>query len=114
MTGSQSSRWLSWKVFGVLMLGALIGVAGIIPYSLALAPLPAILPMPVEILLLLSVAQNMVLFGVTTALGLWLGGKVGLGAPMLRAWLSGDPEAPRQFRAWLPLAIVLGAAGRRC
>ena len=109
MTGSQSNRWLSWKVFGVLMLGALIGVAGIIPYSLALAPLPAILPMPVEVLLLLSVAQNMVLFGVTTAIGLWLGGKVGLGAPMLRAWLSGDPEAPRQFRASLPLAVVLGA-----
>ena len=101
---------MSWKVFGVLMLGALIGVLGILPYSLALTPLPTFLPAPLEVLLLSSVLQNMVLFAVTTALGLWLGGKIGLGAPMLRAWLAGDPEAPRQFRASLPLAVVLGAA----
>ena len=59
-------------------------------------------------MLLSSIIQNGIIFGAATALGLWLGGKVGLGAPMLRAWLAGDPEAPRAFRASLPLAVVLG------
>jgi hypothetical protein len=30
---------------------------------------------------------------------------------MLRDWLAGDPAAPRAFRAGLPLAVTLGAAG---
>lgn len=107
---TTSDRWLSWKVYLVLMAGALVGVAAIIPYSLSLQGLPPVLPAPLEVLLLASVLQNMVIFGVTTALGLWLGGKVGLGAPMLRAWLAGDAEAPRQYRASLPLAVALGAA----
>lgn len=110
MTGGKSNRALSWKVFGVLMLGALLGVVGILPYSLALTPLPSFLPVPLEVLLLSSILQNMVLFAVTTAVGLWLGGKIGLGAPMLRDWLTGDPEAPRRFRASLPLAVALGVA----
>lgn len=101
-------RWLSWKVFGLLVLGALAGVLGIAPYTLALQgkwpPPESLWP-----LILLQLALNLPLFALLAALGLWLGGKVGLGAPMLRAWLSGDPQAPRAFRAALPLAIVLGA-----
>ena len=107
----STDRALSLKVYGLLMLGALVGVVAIIPYSLSLQSLPANLPLPLEVLLLISIIQNLVLFGVTTALGLWLGGKVGLGAPMLRDWLAGDPDAPRAFRAALPLAVALGAAG---
>jgi membrane protease YdiL (CAAX protease family) len=39
-----------------------------------------------------------------------LGPRVGLGAPLLRAWLAGDATAPRQFLASLPLAAGLGVA----
>jgi membrane protease YdiL (CAAX protease family) len=101
---------MRWKVYLVLLAAALLGVVTIIPYSLALQGLPPNLPMPLEVLLLVSVLQNMVLFAVAIALGLWLGGKVGLGAPMLRAWLAGDPQAPRAYRASLGLAVILGVA----
>jgi membrane protease YdiL (CAAX protease family) len=101
----SQSRALSLKVFGLLLFGALIGVLAILPYSLALTPLPPALQAQLGLVLLSSIINNGILFGVATALGLWLGGKVGLGAPMLR-----DPEAPRAFRAGLPLAVVLGVA----
>jgi membrane protease YdiL (CAAX protease family) len=102
-------RWLRWKVFGLLMLGALFGILGIMPYSLGMQGLwPP--PQSLWLLIAIQLAENLLLFALATALGLWLGGKVGLGAPMLRAWLSGDREAPRAFRTALPLAVLLGTA----
>lgn len=101
---------LTWKVFGVLVGGALLGSLAIIPYALSLQELPPSLPIPLWLLLLIGTLQNLLLFAVVTALGLWLGGKVGLGTPVLRAWLAGDSEAPRRFWASLPLAVGLGAA----
>ena len=104
------NRALSLKVFGLLLFGAIIGVVAILPYSLGLQPLPPALEAQLGLVLLSSLINNGILFGVAIALGLWLGGKVGLGAPMLRDWLSGNPEAPRDFRAGLPLAVALGVA----
>ncbi len=104
-----AARRLSWKAFGVLMAGALVGILGVIPYSLTLSgPLPP-LPIPLWPLLTRQVIQNLVLIAAATGLGLWLGGKVGLGAPLLRAWLAGDPEAPARFRSLLVPASVAGA-----
>jgi membrane protease YdiL (CAAX protease family) len=105
-----SDRSLSIKVFVVLFLGALLGVVTILPYVLTMTPLPPAYQSQLGLVWLSSIIQNGVIFGVATALGLWIGGKVGLGAPMLRDWLAGNPEAPRAFRAGLPLAVVLGVA----
>lgn len=102
----------TWRVFGVLMSGALVGVIGILPYALTLLDrLPGsdevTLP-PRWILLPLQVVQSMVLIGLATALGLWLGPKVGLGAPLLYGLVSGDREARSRLRALLLPSAVLG------
>jgi hypothetical protein len=83
----------TWRVFVVLMAGALVGVVGILPYALTLLDE---LPGSVEealpsrwVLVPHQIAQAMVLLGVATALGLWLGPKVGLGAPMLYGLVTG-------------------------
>jgi len=101
---------LTWKVFGVLVGGALIGSLAIIPYATTLRGLPPSLPIPSWLLLLIGTIQNLLLFAGVTALGLWFGGKIGLGAPILRAWLAGEAEAWRRFRASLPLALGIGVA----
>ena len=103
-------RRLTWKVFGVLMAGALVGLLAYLPYVLTLmGPLPP-LPIPLWLLLVVGTIQNLLLFAAATGLGLWLGGRVGLGAPVLRDWLAGDPQAQRRFRASLPLAVGAGVA----
>ncbi|MFQ6059014.1 MAG: CPBP family intramembrane glutamic endopeptidase [Anaerolineae bacterium] len=107
-TPIAGDRRLTWKVFGVLMAGALVGLLAVLPYTLTLAgPLPP-LPIPLWLLLILQTVQNLVLFAIAIGLGLWLGGKVGLGAPVLRGWLAGAPEARSRFQASLPLAIGAG------
>ena len=52
--------------------------------------------------------QTLVLTAIATAIGLWPGGKVGLGAPLLRDWLAGEPTAAARFRSLLPPAIRAG------
>lgn len=104
------NRRLTWKVFGVLMTGAVVGLLAVMPYYFTLVEPPPSLPIPLWLLLILGAVQNLMLFAVAIGLGLWLGGKVGLGAPLLRAWLAEDSEAPHWFRASLPLAVGAGVA----
>src|SRR5512142_1084611 len=91
---SQSERGLTWLTFGVLMLGGLIGTALLLPYALHLAgPLP-FTGLTLVLLLASNVPQTLVLVAVAVAIGLLLGPRVGLGAPLLHRWLAGDPSAP--------------------
>jgi hypothetical protein len=107
---SAYDRRLHWKVFSVLMAGALLGVWAIIPYAFTLMQPMESLRLPFWLLLVVGTLQNLLLYAVVIGVGLWLGGKVGLAAPVLKGWLAGDPEAPRRFRAALPLSVGLGAA----
>lgn len=107
---ASGGRRPNWKLFGVLLAGALVGLLAVLPYYFTLEEPPSVLPVPLWLLLILGTVQNLVLFAVATGLGLWLGGKVGMGAPVMRDWLAGDTDAPRRFRASLPLAIGLGVA----
>lgn len=102
-------RRLRWKVFDLLMGGALIGILGGIPYSLSLTGPPPSLPIPLWLLLILQIFQNLALVAAATGLGLWLGEKVGLGAPLLQDWLAGESDALARFRALLLPATLAGA-----
>ena len=101
---------LTRRVFAVLMGGALVGVVAILPYVLTLLDR---LPRSIQdtlpslwVLVPLQVAQGMVLIALATALGLWLGPKVGLGAPLLYDLMRGDVEAYSRLRALvLPSAL---------
>jgi hypothetical protein len=106
----KEQRGLNWKVFGILMVGSVIGSVLIIPYLLTLERIPSLNPALLTVVTLAQVIQDLVLSAIAAAIGLGLGGRIGLGAPVLRAWLAGDAEAPRQFRASLPIAIGLGLA----
>lgn len=103
----------SWSEFAILFVAALVGVACIIPYSLALsaealAKARERMRQPFWVLLLLQGAQNAVLFALVTGLGLLLAHQIGLGAPLLEGLLAGrDVAAPAL--AMLAPALLLGA-----
>jgi hypothetical protein len=77
-----------WKVFVALLGASLIGAVTIIPYALELSGnrLKEI-PVPIPVLLVLQLAQNAIFLGVAVGVGLLVSRKVGLGAPVLEAWL---------------------------
>lgn len=109
---ARPSSRLFWQAFALLMTGALVGVVAVLPYTLTvqgalLSRLQNQLP-PLWILLPLQVAQSLVVIGLATALGLWLGPKVGLGAPLLHRLLGGDQQARTHLRALVVPSATLG------
>ena len=95
--------------FAVLYAGALLGAVAIAPYSLRLIEQSG-RPISPGRFLLLSLAQNAVLFCVVIALGLLIARAVGLGAPYLEAALGG--RAPDHSRGeMLVRSLWLGGAG---
>jgi membrane protease YdiL (CAAX protease family) len=98
----------NWKIFFIVWIAAVIGVIAITPYSLTLqsGALEG-LDLPMPLVLLISIAQNAVMFGVLTALGLFFANRIGLGLPILEARLNGESVTDR-IRAILPLSIIIG------
>ena len=79
-----------WRLGGALWL---LGMPGVVAVVWALLPTlkvnEALLPLPLEAVLLLSGLQTAVLLALAVALGVWLAPRVGLQAPAVSAWLAG-------------------------
>jgi hypothetical protein len=102
----------SWAEFAILWGAAMVGVVCIIPYSLelsaeAISKAQGRMRLPLWVVLLLQTAQNALLFGLATGLGLLLAHHLGLGAPLLEGLLAGKPVAA-QAQAMLGPALLLG------
>src|SRR2546423_739508 len=85
-----------WKIFWLLLIASVLGVAGLLPYLLALfqktlSARP--LPMPLPALITVQLMQNVILFAGFISLGLVLARKAGIEMPILRRWFYG-PAAP--------------------
>ena len=86
---SRTSQY-PWRLFFLLLVAGVLGVAAIIPYLLALSAdtiqkIP--LPIPLPILIAVQFVQNVILLSVAVGIGLLASRKLGLGAPFLEAWL---------------------------
>ncbi len=87
-----------------LVLLGLIGVA-----SLLLLPVETLAPTPLSPLALrgLATVQPAVLVLVATGIGAWLAPRIGLDAPLIRAWTERRPWRP-VMREQLPTAVIGG------
>jgi len=111
MTPSSPVPWKpDLKLAGVLGLAAALATAALFPYLLQLMPDKlARIPLPLPVVVVAQSLQALVLLGGMSLLGLRMVRRVGLGAPLLQAWLGGTPVAARpRPQPWL--AVALGAA----
>lgn len=103
----------NWRLFLVLLTGAAIGLVAILPYVLALQGLEAASAaaaqanMPLSALLAIQIASQLIVFGIAIWVGLSFAKSVGLGAPILEKWLSGN-NVGKEVRGILPLSVALG------
>jgi membrane protease YdiL (CAAX protease family) len=107
---SNQHRGFSWRLFWILFIAAIIGIGGIVPAGLQIFSAVfdrAQLPLPVPLIILLAVIQNLALLGLFVGLGLKVSGKVGLGAPLIQSWLNGELFLDRALKA-LGFGIMAG------
>jgi membrane protease YdiL (CAAX protease family) len=102
-----------WKIFWLLLVGAILGVAAIVPYAIAIfgkviAARP--LPMPVPALVAVQFMENVLLFGGIIALGLLLARKVGIELPVLQRWFYGKEDAPARGSVTVPVVFGIAVA----
>ena len=103
-------RPFNWRVFFIVWALAVMGGVAVVPYALTLQAetlATAELPIPLPVLIAIQIGQQALLFGLLTGLGLLLATRIGLGLPLLRGWLAGEPVSAR-LKAMLAPAIVLG------
>ena len=82
------------KVAGVLGFAGALATAALFPYLLQLMPDKlSNLPVPLSVLVVTQSVQAFVLLGGLSLLGLRMGHRVGLGAPLLQSWLGDAPTA---------------------
>lgn len=87
-----------------------LAAAALVPYLAQLMPDKfAALPMSLPIVALVQGAQAAVLIGALSLLGLRMGHRVGLGSPLLHAWVN--LRRTPQWRAAAPLQAVAAGAG---
>jgi membrane protease YdiL (CAAX protease family) len=92
-----------------LVLGAAssLSVAALFPYLLAVAPKIRMASRPLWQIILTQSARAGLFMSILAWIGLRLGTRLGLDAPLLRAWLSHEFDG--RGLAYIPLAAVVGA-----
>lgn len=101
---------LDGRLFAVLVGAAALGAAAIVPYQLAVAPeAVADAGLTPAAFAAATVASGTLLAALATLLGLWLGPRVGLGAPLLAELVRGRVDRAA-WRGALVVAVPAGAA----
>jgi membrane protease YdiL (CAAX protease family) len=95
---------INWKLFFILLFTCVITSMLVIPYSLALTSSEIEFS---AILLLLTAAQNLVLFSVATFFGLFFSKRIGMGMPILQNALEGKNQT-KELKSIIVPSICLG------
>jgi membrane protease YdiL (CAAX protease family) len=98
------------KIFGLLLLGSIVGIICVIPYSLTIQkPILEKTPLsiPLYVLIPMQVAFNAMLYAFFIFIGLLAARKTTLGTPLLDSWLERKPfEMKRMLLFAIPLGVL--------
>jgi membrane protease YdiL (CAAX protease family) len=111
MEQPPQSQHFPWRLFWLLFAFGIIGALAVIPLAIELfgsvvatAEAPSI---PLPLLILLGLVQNLGMLAVMILAGLKLGRKLGLGAPLLEGWLAGN-SLTNEWRTSLKEGLISG------
>ena len=108
---TRTERQVFWLEAAILWAAGMVGVAAVIPYSLSISQVNlSDLGVPAWAVWLSSIVQNGILVAIAVLAGLWFARRTGLQAPVLEAWLRGQP-LPRRWGTLVRWAIPLGVGG---
>lgn len=115
---SQSQQKFPWRLFWLLFIAAVFSALAIIPFALdVFGPIISAQqqssppPLPLPFIIAIGVVQNLLLIGVMIFVGLKLGKKIGLGAPILAALVDGKGLASswrRSVLSGVSVGVVVG------
>jgi len=108
-SAAKTSGRFNWREFWLLWGAGVASAVAVLPYALTLLPTMARKPLPfsLPVLVLLSVAQSSVVLALAVGLGLLAARAVGLGAPLVEAWLGGE-RVDERLRAILAPSVLVG------
>ncbi|MHC4585000.1 MAG: CPBP family intramembrane glutamic endopeptidase [Planctomycetota bacterium] len=96
------------RLFLILLLACILANIAVLPYASSLGLLrTAELPIPFPIAILVLIIQSTLFSSIAIFVGLFLGNKVGLGAPIIEDWLKAESSENR-LRPILKVSIGLG------
>ena len=94
------------KLFLILLLACILSNIAMLPYASSLGLLRIEeLPIPLPVAIFVLIMQSAIFFSIAIFVGLILGKKVGLGAPIIEGWITGKSI---ELRSILKISIVLG------
>jgi membrane protease YdiL (CAAX protease family) len=109
-TGVAMTKPFNWSIFFILLGAAAFGLIAILPYSLALQAeiiKHVRLPLPLLLLVAIQILEQVLIFGIAIAIGLFFANRIGLGTPILETRLNGGSITDK-IRAIAPISIILG------
>lgn len=107
----KKTQRFPWRLFWLLFVAGVLSVVASIPIAIdlfgptiAAAPAPSI---PFPVIVAIGVVQNLALLAAMIFVGLKLGRTLGLGAPVLEAWLNHD-LAGTNWKEKLRVGLLVG------
>lgn len=101
-----------WRLFWLLVAAQVFAVLAIIPIALDIVrlvssrvPTPTI---PIPLLILIGAVENFLLLAFTLWLGLKLSRRLGLGVPLLEAWVMKRPVSKTEVAGVLKSGVLFG------
>lgn len=96
------------RLFLILLGAGILANIAVLPYASSLGLLRAKeLPIPFATAILVLIIQSTIFSSIAIFIGLFLGKKVGLGAPIIEDWLNVEP-IQNKLQSILKISIVLG------
>jgi len=104
----EVKKGVNWKLYFILLMPSILSVITVFPYVLSLqGEVLKEIPLPLPVVLLLSLLQSSIIFAILIFIGLKLSKKVGLGLPILESYIFKKKTAGN-IKSIIKISVIFG------